>query len=174
MNPSKGSFFSNLVGLIVDSVQDTLMDALQQAIDNRKSDTPNQTADSAHKQPDSPDAADTSAPEQPDTDIPNDDGAPSHFHKLFNKISDQRVKLFQQDVDFDIEYENHVDPITGESREFLVCKKYHGSTPEVRVPDGVQFIAQKAFKDDKSIYTVELPQSLEIIQNQAFENCKNL
>ena len=143
------------------------MDALQQAIDNRKSDPPEQPEKASQKHTIVPDENANDAPQ-------SDDGKKLQFQKIFNKINNQQVKLFQQDVDFDLQPESHVDPVTGKSREFMVCKKYRGSAPEVRVPDGVQFIAEKAFKDDKSVFHVELPQSLEIIQNQAFENCKNL
>lgn len=55
-----------------------------------------------------------------------------------------------------------------------VLIKYHGHSQEVVVPEGTIAIGDSAFKDNKSIVTVELPSSLYRIDKFAFAGCANL
>lgn len=48
---------------------------------------------------------------------------------------------------------------------------YRGSAQEVQVPDGVRVIAGEAFADHKEISRIELPASLQTINDRAFAGC---
>ena len=55
-----------------------------------------------------------------------------------------------------------------------VLIKYYGHSQEVVVPEGIIAVGDSAFKDNKSIVTVELPSSLCRIDKFAFAGCVNL
>ena len=55
-----------------------------------------------------------------------------------------------------------------------VLIKYHGHNQKVVVPEGIIDIGDSAFKDNDSIFSIELPQSLIDIGEEAFSNCKRL
>ena len=184
MNPSKTStksFLSNLVGFLVDSVQDSLLDALQHTIDeaksNRESTSSTDTSSGSRSTAPETKTSTKTDPAHASTDpahASEDSNTYREFKKLFGKINNLNIKLLPENVDFDLVCSTQTDPSTGSEREILICQKYRGSKPDVQIPTGVVVIAQQAFKDDKSVVTVSLPDTVEIIESGAFENCQNL
>ena len=64
------------------------------------------------------------------------------------------------------------------STEFEISQgeliKYHGSEPYVTIPDGVEKIGKRAFRDCRELRQVTLPESLLEIEEEAFLLCVNL
>lgn len=65
------------------------------------------------------------------------------------------------------------------SSEFLILGDgilvaYNGTNTSVTVPEGVKQIGPECFKDISRLMEISLPDSLEIIREGAFYNCKNL
>lgn len=55
-----------------------------------------------------------------------------------------------------------------------VLVKYHGSNPNVNIPEGVTSIASGAFKDLDYITDIKLPSTVTKIESKAIENCSAL
>lgn len=55
-----------------------------------------------------------------------------------------------------------------------VLVKYKGDGGDVRIPDGVETIAEGAFKDDMRVTGIALSDSVRLIREGAFKGCKNL
>lgn len=73
--------------------------------------------------------------------------------------------------------ENFLSGTAGDG-DFLISGNtlvaYRGNSPEVTVPEGVYLIAGEAFKGHEEIEKLILPQSLKVIGEGAFEDCKKL
>ena len=52
--------------------------------------------------------------------------------------------------------------------------RYRGSEDEVTIPDGVEVIAEGAFRDCRDMCSVTLPEGLKRIENEAFQWCAGL
>ena len=52
--------------------------------------------------------------------------------------------------------------------------RYRGSEDEVTIPDGVEVIAEGAFRDCRDMCSVTLPEGLKRIENEAFQWCARL
>lgn len=52
--------------------------------------------------------------------------------------------------------------------------RYRGSEDEVTIPDGVEVIAEGAFRDCRDMCTVTLPEGLKRIENEAFSGARGL
>jgi hypothetical protein len=55
-----------------------------------------------------------------------------------------------------------------------ILVKYHGSSPDVVIPDGVTKIGKNAFRNCASLTSVDIPDSVTSIGYGAFYGCKSL
>ena len=66
----------------------------------------------------------------------------------------------------------------GEDSDFViedgVLKKYQGNEPVVIIPDTVKEIGYGAFKKNKTVLKVFMPDSVEKMENAVFNECENL
>ena len=80
---------------------------------------------------------------------------------------------------YDVEKKEFVikDVVKIQEADFTIragkLEKYNGESPDVVIPDSVSVIGYKCFKDT-SIRSVYIPESVMMIENEAFENCTML
>ena len=55
-----------------------------------------------------------------------------------------------------------------------VLIKYHGISPFVAIPDGIQRIGKGAFRDCRELREITIPESVQEIEEEAFLLCVNL
>ena len=74
-----------------------------------------------------------------------------------------------------------IDDVTYEAITTTTCRvvAYNGTASAVTIPAAVQGmtvteIGEKAFMDNTSLESIELPNSITVIRAQAFKNCSNL
>ena len=91
------------------------------------------------------------------------------FDSIIDYINDERFKVFSYITDIEgsicLKYINSRIEVVG-------CEKKSGES--IVIPEGVEVIAEQAFKDNTNITSVVCPSTLREIEDQAFCGCRNL
>jgi hypothetical protein len=69
---------------------------------------------------------------------------------------------------------NDIDNYENNGVDNLIIAEYKGDQKEIIIPEGVLWIDHYAFKDNKNIETVYMPESVGFIGEEAFAGCTSL
>ena len=198
MKHKKGSLITGLLGMFADAVEQSVANAIQQAVEATKSSArkttqdddkqkknpatqsdakQGQTTQSGEKQSQTTQAGE----KQNQTTQANAKQTGVHqsrsniVRKLVERVHDLQITLLPSDTGgFRIVQKPRTNPQSGERELWTICRSYSGTDAEVRIPEGVCEIADGAFAGNITMRSVKAPNSLRNIGKRAFIHCSVL